>query len=90
LKPLIDLINEMGEKLGKVLAGLINIFNPELVVLGGIICHMKDFILLPLKTCVMKHSLNLVSHDTQIKISKLGNNAGVLGSCIAARQKIIN
>lgn len=83
----IELIAEIGEKMGKGLAVLINIFNPELVVLGGTLAETGDYIKLPIKSALNKYSLNLVSSDTQLLISKLGEKAGVIGGCLLARNR---
>ncbi len=83
----IELIAEIGEKMGKGLAVLINIFNPELVVLGGILAETGDYIKLPIKSALNKYSLNLVSSDTQLLVSKLGEKAGVIGGCLMARNR---
>lgn len=83
----IELIAEIGEKMGRGLAVLINIFNPELVVLGGTLAETGDYIKLPIKSALNKYSLNLVSSDTQLVISKLGEKAGVIGGCLMARNR---
>ncbi len=83
----IELIAEIGEKMGRGLAVLINIFNPELVVLGGTLAETGDYIKLPIKSALNKYSLNLVSSDTQLLISKLGEKAGVIGGCLLARNR---
>jgi predicted NBD/HSP70 family sugar kinase len=85
----IELIAEIGEKMGKGLAVLINIFNPELVILGGKLAESGDFIRLPAKSALNKYALNLVSNDTQLAISKLGEKAGVMGGCLMARNRIL-
>jgi predicted NBD/HSP70 family sugar kinase len=85
----IELIAEIGEKIGKGLAVLINIFNPELVILGGILAESGDFIRLPAKSALNKYALNLVSNDTKLAISKLGEKAGVVGGCLMARNRIL-
>jgi predicted NBD/HSP70 family sugar kinase len=85
----IELIADIGEKMGKGLAVLINIFNPELVIIGGIFAECGDFIRLPIKSALNKYSLNLVSNDTQLSISKLGEKAGVMGGCLMARNRIL-
>jgi predicted NBD/HSP70 family sugar kinase len=85
----IELIAEIGEKIGKGLAVLINIFNPELVILGGTLAESGDFIRLPAKSALNKYALNLVSNDTQLAISKLGEKAGVMGGCLMARNRIL-
>lgn len=85
----IELIEEVGSNLGKQIAGLINIFNPEVVIIGGSIARTGDYLLLPIKTAVRKYALNLVSTDTIIKTSKLGDKAGVVGACMLARHKML-
>jgi predicted NBD/HSP70 family sugar kinase len=85
----IELIEEVGNTLGKHIAGLINLFNPELVIIGGAVALTGDYLLLPIRSAVKKYSLNLVSKDTQIKISKLGDRAGVVGACMLARSKML-
>jgi len=85
----IELIEETGTSLGKHIAGLINLFNPELVIIGGAVASTGDYLLLPIRSAIKKYSLNLVSKDTTIKLSKLGDKAGVIGACMLARSKML-
>ena len=85
----IELIEEVGNTLGRHIAGLINLFNPELVIIGGVVALTGDYLLLPIKSAIKKYSLNLVSKDTSIKLSKLGDKAGVVGACMLARSKML-
>ena len=85
----IELIEEIGNSLGKHIAGLINLFNPELVVIGGTLAYAGDYLMLPLRSSIRKYSLNLVSKDSTIKVSKLGEKAGLLGASLLARSKFI-
>jgi glucokinase-like ROK family protein len=85
----IELIAIVGEKMGKGLAVLINIFNPELVILGGTLAETGEYIRLPLKSALNKYSLNLVSSDTKLVVSKLGEKAGVMGACLLARNRLL-
>lgn len=81
----IDVIEEIGTLLGVQVASLINIFNPELVVIGGELAMTGDYLLQPLKTTVIKHVLNRVREDTVIRMSRLGEEAGIMGGCLMAR-----
>lgn len=81
----IELVEEIGQVLGRWLAGLINIFNPEKVVIGGTLSMTGDYILQPIKTWVKRYSLNLVNEDTKIVLSKLGDQVGLIGACANAR-----
>lgn len=84
----IELIAQAGEKIGKGMAVLINIFNPELVILGGTLAQTGDYIRLPLKSALNRYSLSLVNNDSQLKMSKLGEKAGVIGGCLMARNNV--
>lgn len=85
----IELIEEVGTTLGRGMAGLINIFNPELVVIGGTLAKAGDYLFLPLRSSIKKYSLNMVSNDSKIKLSKLGDKAGIVGASMLARSKTI-
>jgi predicted NBD/HSP70 family sugar kinase len=85
----IDCIGKIGETLGRGLAGLINIFNPELVIIGGRLIVGKKYLMYPIKTSVNKYSLNRVSSDTKIVYSTLGRKAASVGNCLIARSKFL-
>lgn len=85
----IEVIEGIGTTLGRAIAGLINLFNPELIVIGGNIAATKDYLLLPIKNAIQKHSLNIINSDTTIKFSKLGKKAGAIGSCMLSRSKLL-
>ena len=86
----IELIGKIGSNIGRGIALLINIFNPELVILGGSLASTEEFIRLPIKSAINKYSLNLVNNDTQLKMSKLGEQAGVIGACLLVRNKVLS
>jgi transcriptional regulator of PTS gene len=85
----IDLIAQLGENLGRGIAALINVFNPELVILGGSLLATGDYIGLPIKTSINKYSLSLVSNDTKLVTSQLGEDAGLLGACLLVRNRVL-
>ena len=86
----IELVEEVGYTLGKHIAGLINLLNPELVIVGGAVAQTGDYLLFPIKSAIRKYALNLVGNDTAVKLSKLGDTAGVIGACMLARSKMLS
>lgn len=84
----IEIVEEIGQKLGKQIAGLINLFNPDLVIIGGTLSTTGDYITQPIKTAIRKYSLNLVNKDSVITTSKLKEKAGVIGACMLARSRM--
>jgi predicted NBD/HSP70 family sugar kinase len=69
---------------------LINVFNPELLIIGGTLSATGDYLRLPVKSAINKYSLSLVNSDTQLRISRLGEKAGVIGACLIARDKVLS
>ncbi|WP_419803492.1 ROK family transcriptional regulator [Mucilaginibacter sp.] len=86
----IELIARIGEKLGRGIASLINVFNPELLILGGRLSTTEEYIRLPIKSALNKYSLSLVINDTQLKMSKLGVDAGIVGACLLVRNRVLS
>lgn len=84
----IEIVEEIGQKLGKQIAGLINLFNPELVIIGGTLSLTGDYITQPIKTAIRKYSLNLVNKDSVVLTSKLKDRAGIIGACMLARSRM--
>ena len=85
----IELIEEASEKIGKAVAILINIFNPETVIIGGNLAAAGDYVMLPLKSATNKYSLNLVYKDTKFRLSKMSDNAPAWGVAMLIRNQII-
>ncbi len=85
----IELIEEAGEKVGKALAFLINIFNPESVIVGGAMSAAGDYIMLPMKSATNKYSLNLVYKDTKFRLSTMTGGANALGVAMLIRNKVL-
>ena len=85
----IELIAQLGDNIGRGIASLINVFNPELVILGGGLLATGDYIGLPIKTAINKYSLSLVNNDTRLVHSKLGEEAGLLGACLLVRNRFL-
>ena len=84
----VDLISQMGSQLGRHVAGIINIFNPECIIVGGTFAEAATYYFLhPMNDSIRKYSLRLMSNDIQVKTSRLGDKSGVIGACILARNR---
>ena len=75
--------------LGRGIAGLINIFSPQRVVIGGGISEAGDFYLQKVSEVAFKHTLPECSENTQIVAAKLGNRAGCMGAAFLFLQEMI-
>lgn len=85
----IEGIETVGETLGRCIAGLINVFNPGQVIIGGRLAVGGKYLLYSIKSAVNKYSLIRVSSDTKIRFSTLGAKAAATGACLIARSRLL-
>lgn len=65
------------------IANMINIFQPNILTIGGGVCNEKDNLLIPLKKKVFEETYTREgSKQTEIKIAELGNDAGIVGAAV--------
>ena len=83
-------LQHIADELGKQLAGIINIFNPEMLVIGGEMSVTGDYLTLPVNMGIKKHSLNIMNEDSQIVTSELKGLAGITGACLMARHRLLS
>ncbi|MNQ44719.1 N-acetylglucosamine repressor [compost metagenome] len=86
----VDLVTKQSEKMGRYLSILLNIFNPDLLVIGGDFAQLGDYTLLPIQASLKKYSLGLVNRDMKLKKSTLGRRAGVIGACCVIKEKMLS
>ncbi len=86
----VELVTKQSEKMGRYLSILLNIFNPDLLVIGGDFAQLGDYVLLPIQSALKKHSLGLVNRDVKLKKSTLGRRAGVIGACCVIKEKMLS
>jgi len=81
------ILHEAGTHLGVGLSYLINVLDPELVVLGGRVMEAADFILEGARASVARHTL----HGSKIDVvaSTLGDRAGLVGSVLSAMDQAV-
>jgi glucokinase-like ROK family protein len=75
----ISILANVGHWLGKGFAYLIQIFNPELIILGGRISEANQFILPPIRQSIQNFCLPDLGNELEIKVSELGSQAGIQG-----------
>lgn len=78
------LVREAGRLIGEVLASLVNFFNPEVIVIGGVLAKVHDHLLAGIRETIYRRSLPLATHHLTIVPSRTGVDAAVLGAGILA------
>ncbi len=84
----INHLAEIGRELGKGIAILVQILNPELIILGGRISEAGKYLTLPLEQSLFQYSIPKLRDELQIVISELGDKANLLGSVISVMENI--
>ena len=78
------ILRGIGEKLGAGIGSLVNIFNPELVVIGGGFAAAGDWLLEPAREVVRWQALHPAGDRVRIVRAELGTAAGLIGAGLVA------
>ena len=84
----IGLLSHIGEHLGKGIAVLIHLLNPELIIIGGELSKAGNYLTDPIKQNLNKYTITKIRKDTRIINSELGENAGIMGAVALVMDKI--
>lgn len=76
----IELLSEAGYNIGRGVAILIHILNPELVVISGIGSLAGKVWIAPIQQAINEHCIPRIAENTKIEISSLGYNAELFGA----------
>ena len=79
-----QVMEEAGEHLGVAIAGLVNIFNPDIIVVGGGVAQIGDLFLEPIRQAVAQRSLPAAADNVRITTAILGKRASSLGAVVQA------
>ncbi|MFF2411605.1 ROK family protein [Streptomyces sp. NPDC058092] len=80
----VRMVREAGRAVGEVLAGLVNFFNPDTVVMGGALAAVHDQLLAGVREAVYRRSHPLATQLLRIEPSRTGENAAAVGAGILA------
>ncbi len=78
----------LGERLGVGIANVVNIFDPELVVIGGGVSTAGELLLTPAMESAAHFILSGVGTQTRIVLARYGPQAGVRGAALLAGQEL--
>lgn len=81
-------LKDMGRLLGIGIANLINIFNPEMIVIGGGVKDAWPFFIDATREEIKKRAFEYPAARTRIVPSVLGDDAGMIGAAALAFQKL--
>jgi len=76
----IEIVQRSGQLIGDVLAGLVNFFNPSLILVGGGVATIGNQLLASIRQAVLRRSTALATRELIVSYSPMGGEAGVTGA----------
>jgi glucokinase len=83
-----ECVATLGRRLGIGVANAINVFDPEVVAIGGGVSSAGELLLGPLRAVALEYVLPGVGTATEIRIARSGPQAGVRGAALLARSEL--
>lgn len=83
-----EIIRQSGQRIGGVLAGLVNFFNPSVILIGGGVSKIGHQFLSSIRQATLRRATALSTRRLQIEYSVLGDDAGVTGAIWLALEHI--
>ncbi len=78
----------IGERLGHGLVGLVNTFNPEVIVIGGGAARGGDLLLDPARAVIARHALPPNREEVRVVPAHYGAEAGMMGAALMALESL--
>jgi glucokinase len=86
----LDVISQTARYLGIGLANLVNIFNPELIIIGGGLSNLGTMLLEPAVEEIQARSFHLPASVVRVVTARLGADAGILGAAVFAHDCLMS
>jgi len=83
-----EILAEAMRYLGIGMANLVNLFNPQLIVIGGGLTNIGEMLFGPVQRAIDRRALPTLAQAVRVVRAELGDNAGVLGAAAVALAQI--
>lgn len=72
----------IGEYIGIGMASVVNLLNPEKIIVGGGVADAGEILMTPLKETLKKRAMKIAGEAVEVVPAQLGNTAGVIGASL--------
>ena len=79
-----EILHRSGTFIGIAVAGLINLVNPSVVIIGGGVAEVGDLLTAPIRKVVRERSLRAAEHAVKITTAMLGRRSTLIGAMVQA------
>jgi glucokinase-like ROK family protein len=86
----VELITRSARLVGETLSGMVNFFNPSLILLGGGVSAVGDLYLATVRQVILRRSLPLATRALRIERSPLSDQVGLLGAAFMVVDELLS
>lgn len=86
----ITILSEVGLDLGRGISILIQLLNPEMIIIGGSVAEAKQYLITPIQQALNIYSMAKARENTELALYKLGKEVGLLGGVAVVNEKIFD
>ena len=72
----------VAKRIFSIMAGVVNLLNPERIIVGGGVADAGDLLLNPLTETLKKRAMKIAGETVEVVPAQLGNTAGVIGASL--------
>ncbi len=84
----ISILSKVGFELGKGISSLLQILNPEMIILGGPLAHTDSYLLTSIEQAMQQYAFAIIREKMELTLSDLGDNASLLGNVINVMENL--
>jgi predicted NBD/HSP70 family sugar kinase len=85
-----QILSDAGAHLGTAISGLVNLFNPSIIIIGGGVSQIGDLLLEPIRRTVQRRSLKMASKRLRITTALLGRRSSGMGAVVQALSLVLH
>ncbi len=84
----IEIWEKAGERLGTALVGIVNLLNPEKIIIGGGLAQAGRFLFNPIRKTIKQRAMYFPAKKVKILKAQLGENAGLIGAAVLVGEEL--
>ncbi len=84
----IRIISKVGFELGKGISSLMQILNPETIILGGPMANAGSYLITSIEQAIQQYAFAIITESMELTVSELGEDSGLLGNLINVMESL--
>ena len=85
----ISIISKTGFELGKGISSLIQILNPEMIILAGPMANAGSYLITSIEQAIQQYAFAIITEKMELTISELGDDSSLLGNVINVMESLL-